>query len=1565
MSFENEILGNNDQSAHETHSSNVEILNTSLSNSVELASTVISPQSVFNVQETATDDTLSEVHISAEGSAQLSFSADDIQDISLGSDGALVIRFSQGDASETLVIQNFEEIANGPGCFKLSDGSEIDTLALYTELCNDMGVCTVERPEAGNSLDVALEGDKRYDLKFDIEEGSGVSESGDDASLELTLTFDDGAQIKFQTAQDLVENGMNDDVHEAVSDAAVLKFLSALDVIQELSERMEVLERDQGNNQEIAQELASLEGDLATQLSNLEPASDGDMPSSDTNTTVIGVQDSSYAMLDQSKNVEEKNSDDTDMAAIAEKLEDVAPAAGGASGPSIGNASGGGYGYQSSFDAQGVIALDDVGAIGPTQLEYGIEFKQDDVRPDEEEGESFPNPVDDNPEIFGAVKVLDETDGFSLSESGTLDFDFGDDGGGAISANDNFTSSGSLTGGALSSGGSAVVVVAIATGYVGSSNGETVFTFTIDPQTGEYAYNQVLPFDHADGSDTNDAITLDFGVQITDSDGDIAETMVSITVLDDAPISINADALSVDETDLSAGASATGQVDVDFGNDGAGTITGNGVSLSTGLTSGGDAVSVTYDSASNTYTGSANAQAVFTMTIDNDGSYEFILTGTLDHPDTNDKNDVLSLQFGVIATDGDGDSIETMVQVDVLDDGPICVVPQKAVVDETDLAPDTSVSGQLAAHFGQDGIGGFSANGNGPSQLLTSNGDAVSISFDPATNTYTGTAGTETIFTLSVASDGSYNFVLSGTLDHPDTSNPNDTINLKFGVTATDFDGDSVDGTLTIQVLDDGPQANDDCVSFDTSQNSVDGNVIDNDDLSQDQANTVTQVSFEGNIVDVPDVGTVSIDGDFGTLVLAADGSYSYTLFDNAGSSSSTVSLDPVAADVVGVQSSLTKDGITIEVANVGNYDLSWVDTPDGSGLGIDNLDSGDSPKVWPKGETFDISFDQDADSVTLTISEIGSNNNYGQHGVDFIITLADGSTVEGEQQFTPGQIVDGTITFTLSAADFGGIEISSIALNSTNDGNYKGASFLLNNVVATYDHSSDVCDAFEYTLRDGDGDTSTATLKLKGLDPELIVGKNVDDTDISDVPHHIGGEEGAIIGGAVSDILIGDVGGASMEQQTQDYNFVFIVDVSGSMGSANSASSRISLLKDAVENLLNEFGGYQNGDIKIHITPFATDVKPSGTFTVTDIDGLNDALGYLETLTGSGYTNYESPLQEANDWLESGEPIGGDAITTTYFISDGNPNKYINADGQITYSNANTVMEEITGADGSNEVATLHSLSDDVIAVGVNASSSVMSRLDVIDIDGDAINIDDPSDLSVVFKDTNPLNNLASVGDDVIEGGAGDDIIFGDSVNTDVLANDHGIDVADGSGWEVFDRLENAQSSTDPDWAREDTVEYIKDNLDELAAESKDSAGDARQGGDDTLIGGAGNDIIYGQEGNDVLYGGAGDDILSGGSGADTFMMEAIGQGVDIIRDFSVDEGDVLDLAGLIQNYDATQQAIDNFVFTREVNGGTILSVDVSGSGDAANAVDLVALEGLQNLDIQALVESGNINVF
>lgn len=124
------------------------------------------------------------------------------------------------------------------------------------------------------------------------------------------------------------------------------------------------------------------------------------------------------------------------------------------------------------------------------------------------------------------------------------------------------------------------------------------------------------------------------------------------------------------------------------------------------------------------------------------------------------------------------------------------------------------------------------------------------------------------------------------------------------------------------------------------------------------------------------------------------------------------------------------------------------------------------------------------------------------------------------------------------------------------------------------------------------------------------------------------------------------------------------------------------------------------------------------------------------------------------------------------------------------------------------------------------------------------------------------------------------------------------------------------------------------------------------------------GHDTIYGTDGDDIITGGTGSDTLYGGAGADKFLFDAINKGVDVIRDFSLDEGDVLDFSSFFHNADTTQQAIDNFVFAREVDGGTIVSIDVNGTGNAANAVDIVALEGMHGLNVQELVQNGNIHL-
>lgn len=480
--------------------------------------------------------------------------------------------------------------------------------------------------------------------------------------------------------------------------------------------------------------------------------------------------------------------------------------------------------------------------------------------------------------------------------------------------------------------------------------------------------------------------------------------------------------------------------------------------------------------------------------------------------------------------------------------------------------------------------------------------------------------------------------------------------------------------------------------------------------------------------------------------------------------------------------------------------------------------------------------------------------------------------------------------------------------------------------------------------------------------EPMLIVGHNVDDVESSGELYAVGDGSGVITGGNSADTLVGDFGGSTLEGQTQNYNVVFVLDVSGSMGAASvTGESRMELMVRSVNELMADFASFEGGEIKVHITAFDRGLDSSGTFTVTDETSFQDALDFMNNLQEGGYTNYESGLQNAVDWLQSGEAIEN-ATTTTYFLSDGFPNYSIDdATGDYVYTGSSS-MDHVLGMDGTDEVAQIQSLSDEVIGVGISIGDSI-SNLQLIDSDGNALNV--PADqLVAMMQELNPLTNLASVGDDIIYGNEGNDIIFGDALYTDILAAAHGITTDQGDGWEVFELLEAGQSVLDPNWDRDDTLSYIANNAAQLSEETVTDDGVARIGGDDVLNGGAGDDLIFGQEGDDLIIGSAGNDILYGGSGADTFFYDALQDRIDDVMDFDVAEGDMFDISQLLTVYDPVQDAIDDFVLFFEQDGNTRVFVDISGADPITDFAEVAVLQGVTGLDVTDMVDNGSLIV-
>jgi len=217
--------------------------------------------------------------------------------------------------------------------------------------------------------------------------------------------------------------------------------------------------------------------------------------------------------------------------------------------------------------------------------------------------------------------------------------------------------------------------------------------------------------------------------------------------------------------------------------------------------------------------------------------------------------------------------------------------------------------------------------------------------------------------------------------------------------------------------------------------------------------------------------------------------------------------------------------------------------------------------------------------------------------------------------------------------------------------------------------------------------------------------------------------------------------------------------------------------------------------------------------------------------------------------------------------------------------------------------------------------------------------------------------------GDDVLYGQWRDDELYGHAGN-DILNGGHGADLLHGgSGVDRASytqansgvRADLMQSSTNSGEAAGDTYRSIEDlqgskHNDMLFGHNGANSlwgGQGRdelrgRGGSDKLYGQNGNDELYGQNGNDVLYGnsgndrlvgGNGDDILWGGQGRDTFVLNTL-NGLDRVKDFSVGQ-DQLDIGNILDGYDATQDAISDFVRITESNGNSHVRINADGQGN------------------------------
>jgi uncharacterized protein YegL len=518
-------------------------------------------------------------------------------------------------------------------------------------------------------------------------------------------------------------------------------------------------------------------------------------------------------------------------------------------------------------------------------------------------------------------------------------------------------------------------------------------------------------------------------------------------------------------------------------------------------------------------------------------------------------------------------------------------IPEGATIDDQSLPFSFGASGPGTVGFAAlDGQPSIDADGN----QVESGGTALTYSWDADQNVLRALAGEETIFTIAVEPDtGALEITLTGSLDH--LADP-DNIGLDLTFTVTAANGESVTGTLTLNVADDEPVAVDDAPEQLTEgTQGIADNVLANDEEGADGA-TLTHVelgdsdgfrAITSGQETSPGSGVFIFATAAGTYTFAASGAWSFE--PAPGLDNNEQPFD--ASFAYRITDSDQDISEATQPISIADGELAVTDATDAIVVDEANLPGGTNPD----------------DAASTLTGSFADNFDFGGDGKGEVLQI-----IHNGETYTPDEsgeinISNGDWTFTVQAT-------------GEDAGDY---TFVLNDNTLAHGFADNGPNSlslptFEATMTDGDGTEGTVSLNVDILD---------------DVPR------------AVSDVAV-----ASAEEGAPSYNIGLILDLSGSMGSGEN--SRLQLMKDAVTNLLTS-----TNVASVFIVGFASDAEhhPASAEEAwfTDIDAVTAIINELSDGGGTDYDaalrvfreNYDTPPEAANK-------------TVVYFLSDGMPNQ-------------------------------------------------------------------------------------------------------------------------------------------------------------------------------------------------------------------------------------------------------------------------------------------------------------------
>ncbi|WP_439125566.1 MAG: retention module-containing protein [Pseudomonas rhizophila] len=805
----------------------------------------------------------------------------------------------------------------------------------------------------------------------------------------------------------------------------------------------------------------------------------------------------------------------------------------------------------------------------------------------------------------------------------------------------------------LSIGGIAVITGGVPAGFpqsITSALGNTLTITGYNPATGVVSYSYTLTDNesHPAGGGANN-ISEQFPVVAVDSDGDTATGTLDVNITDDVPQAIDDSHASTASESL---VTLTGNV---LPNDHQGADR-----IPTGPDSGpiiGGTFTGTYGTLvlnpNGTYTYTLNTSDPQFVALHGGGSGTETFTYTLTDSDgdTSTANLVLQVHNNddpVIIEGLDTEGGELNLQEKNLSDG---TSPDAPALTQSGTFTITALDGVQTLSVGGINVvtGGVAAGF--PQSITTALGNTLTITgFNAATGVV------------------SYSYTLLDNEAHANANGAN-SLSEQFAVVVTDDNGTTATGNLDVNIVDDVPQAVDDSNAGTASETNLTltGSVLTNDTEGADRvaSGPVTPGTFTGT---------------YGTLVLNADGSYTYTLntadadfkgLHGGGSGSETFTYTLTDAD-----GDTSTANLVLQVHN--NDDpviIEGLDTEGGElNLQEKNLSDGSSPDAPALTQ-----------SGTFTITALDGVQTLSVGGINVVT----GGVAAGFPQSITTALGN-TLTITGFNAATGVVSYSYTLLDNEAHANANGANSL--------------SEQFAVVVTDDNGTTATGNLDVNIVDdvPQAVDDSNVgtasetnltltgsvltNDTEGADrvasgpvTPGTFTGTYGTLVLNAdgsytytlnTADADFKGLHGGGSGSETFTYT---LTDADGDTSTANLVLQVHNNDDPVIIEGLDTEGGelnLQEKNLSDGTSPDAPALTQSGTFTITALDGVQTlSVGGINVVTGGVAAGFPQSITTAL----------GNTLTITGFNA---------ATGVVSYSYTLLDNEAHANANGANSLS-------------------------------------------------------------------------------------------------------------------------------------------------------------------------------------------------------------------------------------------------------------------------------------